>query len=281
MTERNIVKSITKSDEPGKLEVWYAASLPNEIRFYLNDTQYLVAYEDNKGECLISLGEETEEIEEETVQIKSRLSILGYISVLYLINIIDTIFILLIVMNFILFIFDFVYVVLDETSTDQNLKSKHSAEHMMANFLEINRRLPKNIEEVKKSSRFSPECGSRELITGITEKFIQRVIATAFVTVIIILTPFSFNSITSVIAFIATYYFIEFFVGKVIIKYEWFNFITEPIKKVLTNIVQLANTTSKVKDKDIILAYFVAKQWLQVVYPEFYNENEDIFWKKS
>ena len=69
-------------------------------------------------------------------------------------------------------------------------------------------------------------------------------------------------------------------VGKVIIMYGVLDFVIKPTKKVLTNIAQCANTTSKVKDRDIILAYSVAKPWLQVVYPEFYNENEDIFWKK-
>ena len=69
-------------------------------------------------------------------------------------------------------------------------------------------------------------------------------------------------------------------VGKVITKCGALDFIIKPIKKVLTHIAQCANTTSKVKDRDIIFAYSVAKPWLQVVYPEFYNENEDIFWKQ-
>ena len=185
-------------------------------------------------------------------------------------------------MNVIYFIINIINVVIMEAmETAPAIKSKHSAEHMMVNFLEFNKRLPKNIEEVKKSSRFSPECGSRELIKGIAEELIRSIIATVFTVIVsIIVSHLSSNSITNAIVFLATYYFIKFVVGKVITKCGALDFIIKPIKKVLTHIAQCANTTSKVKDRDIIFAYSVAKPWLQVVYPEFYNENEDIFWKQ-
>ena len=301
MEERNKVISIIKSNDPEKLVVFHAASLQNEIRFYLNDTQYLAAVEGEEG-CTIRLEEEKEE-EDNKKSKKSKISeirenlkeflklfsiileisILGFIGVFYLGKIIDNILVFLIIMNIIYFIINIVKVVIKETmETAPKLKSKHSAEHMMVNFLEINKRLPKSIEEVKKSSRFSPKCGSGELIKGIAEELIRSIVATIFTVIVsVVVSHFSSNSATFVIVFLATYFLVKFVVGKAITNGA-LSFMVKPIKKVLTNIAQCANTTSKVKvkDKDIILAYSVARTWLQVVYPEFYNENEDIFWKQ-
>lgn len=166
-------------------------------------------------------------------------------------------------------------------NTAPAIKSKHSAEHMMVNFLEFNKRLPRNIEEVKKYSRFSKECGSRDLIKGIAEELIRSIIATVFTIIVsTVVSHLCSNSIANIIVFLVTYYFIKLLVGKAITKYGALSFIIKPIKKVLTMIAQCANTTSKVKDRDIVLAYAVARTWMQVVYPEFYNENKDIFWKQ-
>lgn len=297
MEERNKVTSIIKSNDPEKLVVFHAASLQNEIRFYLNDMQYFVAVEGEEGRT-IRLEEEKEEEDNKKSKISvirenlkeflklfsiiGGISILGFIGVFYLGKIIDNILVFLIIMNIIYFIINIVNVVIMETmETAPKVKSKHSAEHMMVNFLEINKRLPKSIEEVKKSSRFSPECSSRELIKGIAEELIQSIVATIFTVIVsVVVSHFSSNSATYVIVFFATYFLVRFVVGKAITKYGALSFIVKPIKKVLTNIAQCAITTSKVKDRDIILAYSVARQWLQVVYPEFYNENEDIFWKQ-
>lgn len=297
MEERNKVTSIIKSNDPEKLVVFHAASLQNEIRFYLNDTQYFAAVEGEEG-CTIRLEEEKEEEDNKKSKISVirenlkeflklfsiifGISILGFIGVFYLGKIIDNILVFLIIMNIIYFIINIVNVVIMETmEMAPKVKSKHSAEHMMVNFLEINKRLPKSIEEVKKSSRFSPECGSRELIKGIAEELIQSIVATIFTVIVsVVVSHFSSNSATYVIVFFATYFLVRFVVGKAITMYGALSFIVKPIKKVLTNIAQCAITTSKVKDRDIILAYSVARQWLQVVYPEFYNENEDIFWKQ-
>lgn len=297
MEERNKLTSIFNSNVPEELVVFRAASLQNEIRFYLNDTLYLAAVECEDGFAIKLEEEKTEECSKKSrismirenfkdfikfFSISLGISILGFIAVFHLSKIINSILAFLIIMNIIYFIINIVNIVIMETmKTSPAIKSKHSAEHMMVNFLEINKRLPKNIEEVKKYSRFSSECGSRELIEGIAEKLIRSIIATVLTIIVsIIVSHFSSNFLTNTIAFLSTYYLVKFVVGKAITKYGALNFIIKPIKKVLTNIVQCANTTSKVKDKDIILAYYAAKPWLQVVYPEFYDENEDIFWKK-
>lgn len=299
MGERNKVISFFKSNDPEKLVVFHSSSLQNEIRFYLNDTQYFTAIESEKG-FTIKLEEETEK--EEKYNKKNNISaireflkdflkifsialgilILCFISLFYLSKIINNIFIFLIIINIIHFIISIeIVVILETTATSFSIKSKHSAEHMMVNFLEINKRLPKNIEEVKKSSRFSPDCSRKKLIEGTSEGFIQNIVAIIFTFIAsVIVSHFSSSFTAYVIVFFTTYFLVIYVAGKTITKYNAFNFIIKPIKKVLTNVIQCASTTSKVKDKDIIMAYSVAKEWLQVVYPEFYNENENNFWKQ-
>lgn len=295
MEKRTNVTTIFKSNDPEKLIVFHAESLQDQIRFYLNDTQYLVAIESDKG-CLIKLDEEIKETEGSE---KSKITIIRenlkdfikvisvsmgiiavcFIGLLCLCEIINNPLVFLFVMNIVYFIMNIVnVVVLESMETAPCIKSKHSAEHMMVNFLEINKRLPKNIEEVKRCSRFSPECGSRILIKGIAEEFIRSIIAAFFAVITSgIISYFFDNSTVNAIVLLVTYYLVRFVVGKLITKYDKLNFIIRPIKKVLTNIAQCANTTSKVKDRDIMLAYSVAKPWIKVVYPEFYNEDDDIF----
>lgn len=285
MEGRTIITSILKSNDPEKLVIYHAASLENEIRFYINDTQYIAAIE-NEKHLTIKVDEKKKRKKKNK---KTNISIIGgffilyFISLFYLITIIDNIFVFLIIMNIICFIIKIVSVFIIVTiKATPAVKSKHSAEHMMINFLETNKRLPKNIEEVKKSSRFSTECGSRKLIKGIAENFIRNIVTTIFTFIVSIVAVllFSSNSVTYFNVSLVTYFLVNFVVGKAIAKYDALNFVIKPIKKALTYIPQCANTTSKVKDSDIILAYFAAKSWLQIVYPEFYNENEDIFWKQ-
>ncbi len=106
-------------------------------------------------------------------------------------------------------------------------------------FIKI-KRLPKNIEEVKKSSRFSPECGSRELIKGIAEDLVRNIIAIIFTAIAYgIISHFSSNSVIIFICFLSNYYTLRFIVGKLITKYGVLNFAIKPLNKVLTNIILL------------------------------------------
>lgn len=301
MDERNNISSTLKSNTPNELVVFYAASLQNEIRFYINDDLYFSAIDTDEG-CLIMLDEEIDE-EEENEEDTSKINIsmiikflkkfikrfslyvgvliLFFIGALYLSKILNNILFFLIFLNIIIFVVNITFIVIAEShEVTPEIKSKHSAEHMMVNFLETNKRLPRNFEEVKKSSRFSSDCGSIELIEGVSEELVQNIVAiviTGFINSIVSRSSSSFTTI--VITFLLIYYFVKFIVGK-LIELGAFNFIIKPIKKVLNNIVQCFNTTSKVKDNDIMLAYCAAKEWLQVAYPEFYDKNDDLFWNK-
>lgn len=221
MEKRNKITSIFKSNDPDKLLVFRSISLQNEIRFYLNPTQYFTAVECEKG-CEIRLRDESDEKEEfnkkselsiirenlketiKSVSITLGFLLLATIGLLYLNKIIDNLLVFLLIMNITFFITISVSVILmGSMLLTPALKSKHSAEHMMVNFLEINKRLPKNIAEVKKSSRFSPNCGCRQLIKIIVKVFILSIVSTIFAVIVSgIVSHFYSNSQTNVIVFL-------------------------------------------------------------------------------
>lgn len=302
MGERFNLKSIWKSNDPEELKVFYAGSLEDEIRFYFNDEQYVVARDNKDGTFLIQC-EATQELENDeqdngsiltyikkdikdkaflkflafVIGISFLIFTLMFVSTIAIIFLIDNILIRLLFINSIfLFMQVFLTVMLECKFTSQSLKSKHSAEHMMANFLEKNKRLPKNMKEIKETSRFCVDCGSRKEIREPTENFIAGMFSTIMVFGMeqLIFKNYQNGLLLGFIFCIAIYYG----VWVLIHKYNKLRFIIKPIENMLNNIVQCSNTTKKVKTNDLQLAYYAAKYWLQIVYPEFYSEDDnDIF----
>ena len=305
MGERFYLKSIWKSNDPEKLIVFHASSLEDEIRFYFNDEQYVVARDNKDGTFTIKY-EEEQEFENNTqdnastltyikknIKDKAFLKFLAFITVFYFLMvflmftvslIIDNILIGLLFLNSILlFIQVFLKVILECKFVSQPLKSKHSAEHMMVNFLEKNKRLPKSIKEIKETSRFCVDCGSRKQILESTEEFIASIFSVIIVFCVeeLIFQNYQ-NKLLLGISFLIAYIAIYNSICILIHKYNKLKFIIKPIEHILNNIIQCSNTTKKVKNNDLQLAYYVAKHWLQIVYPEFYSENDnDIFKKKK
>lgn len=288
--------SIEKSNNPEKLTVFHASNSQHQIRFYINRTQFIAATELKVG-CKISLDEEKEEYTKNSILskilenpkylfkiviISCIVQLLFFYFLLFLINninnsilllftMISSFFIMLIINNFIL----------ELITTSNSLKSKHAAEHMMVNFLENNKRLPHNIEEVKKYSRFSQNCGSRFLIIEIIEDFMRSIIAFIGVTFINEFIIIFFHHTLYFADLFFLYLFVDFVLKNLISKLDKLNFILIPIEKLLNLFIQCANTTSKVKNNDILLAYSVVRRWIKIVYPEFYNVNDDnIFYKQ-
>ncbi|MDO5557180.1 MAG: hypothetical protein Q4G05_02930 [Clostridia bacterium] len=291
MEKHNAVTGVYKSIDPDEVIIFHASSLEDEIRFYLNDTQYFVASE-TEDACVVKLKEEGEEEEEKKHDsvfsiIKENIRILSTIIVICLLTLtglsylevfIDNVLIYLIIIYLVCFILIIVCATIVEfMSTNFKLKSKHSAEHMAVNFLEINKRLPRDIGEIKKMSRFSADCGCRHYLKDVEVNFISSMLTTLILIVICAMLPNFIPSYIIDIILIITFFILSSLIGKIIKKYELFNFIIKPINKILVNIMQCANTTKKVKDKDIILAYSVAKYWLQIVYPELCNSDDDLF----
>lgn len=291
---------IKKSHDPEKLIVFKAGSLEDEIRFWFNDYQYVSARDNYDGTFSIFYEEEkvecNNEPEKELGIIKKNIkkylsfifsdkikSLFIFIYFIFLLAIIKNALIDLLLANFIFFlIFIFNKVDVVYKNTPISLKSKHSAEHMMINFLEEKKRLPQNMSEIKSTSRFRDDCGSRQETIGCTEDFVQS----AFTSVIAInigncIIHNCKNGIISCIILIVVYIIIGFIIGILMKKYNKLNFIIKPIQKLLNNILQCCNTTRKIEDNDIILAYYAAKEWMKIVYPEFYNKDDDTFYESE
>ena len=114
------------------------------------------------------------------------------------------------------------------------IKSKHSAEHMMLNFLEANKRLPKNIEEIKSASRFSNKCGSRKKVEGVVQDFVISILSLVIaVFADIILRLFIENSIIMSFVIVPIYFLVIIIVNVMIKKHGKMAFVIKPIKSVL------------------------------------------------
>lgn len=297
MEERIEIKNIFKSKNPEELIVFHADSSKDEIRFWFNDEQYVSAKDNYNGTFSINYGENKNE--KNDIKNESKLSIIKenlkeyfksiffdldkveifYFSIIFilLLSIKCNILFCLLAIHCMRFI---MYIMAILTTTYKNrpisLKSKHSAEHMMVNFLEEKKRLPKNISEIKNISRFTDDCGSREITIGYTSNFIQNVF-TSLISVCVG-SYITQNRKNEMLLFIFVYIVIGFIIW-ILEKSNKLDFIIKPVNKILNNLVQCCNTTNKIEDNDIILAYYAAREWIKIVYPEFYNEAEDTFYE--
>lgn len=285
MDEREI--KVFKSINPEKIIVFHAESLSNQIRFYLNDTCYVAAVEEEDSYHVeIAEKEEKEEKSRKAFFIKKP-KIIFFNAIATSLLFILSIGLFMIIRNMLLYLFciNIVFFIMESGSkfwlmTKQitpTLKSKHSAEHMMVNFLIKNNRLPQTMEEIRKSSRFSSVCGSRKSVTRITEIFIQNTI-TIILTIMVgkIVVYFATDSITEMYLFFLTFCLMIFIAKELVRIPKLVQPIITPIQKVLMYVMQYANTTKNVEESDIYLAYIAAKEWMKIVYPEFYKE-EDTF----
>lgn len=160
--------------------------------------------------------------------------------------------------------------------SSQNIKSKHSAEHMLINFIRIHKRLPRNIKEIKKYYRFSLTCGSSHDVSGMAETFISTLIGIMFSFVINTIIIFMFGD--SYIVFIITMmvYIITSITIAILIEKRpnLLKKIVTPLRNMLIVINQVTLTTRKVKHDDIILAYIVARDWVLMKCPEIFKDDD-------
>ena len=61
MEERNNEITIIRGSNPEELVVYHASSLEDEIRFYINETQYISAIEKSEEDISVELREEAKE----------------------------------------------------------------------------------------------------------------------------------------------------------------------------------------------------------------------------
>ena len=296
MEEKSNIIRILKSGDTKNISVLHAASTENDIRFYVNETQYIYATKPKGKEPLIGLGKDSLGNTNKTkLSLKEKVKfILSLLPAIFLIIIavsgigiltlllaqfIDNPFLYILLTNIIWLSINLITViVIENKETPPTLKSKHSAEHMMVNFLEKHNRLPKNMSEIKKSSRFSTNCGSREKVKGFTEDFICKTLAGIITIIIANIFSFVIENIAIFVLILILVYTLTLILSTLLLKKsKKLQFIVKPFETLLTSITQCANTKRNVDEFDIVLAYVAAKEWVKLVYPEFYNEEEDNF----
>lgn len=298
MGDSNTIR-VLKSAETKNIKVLYAASLKDQIRFYINETEYIAAVEvDNK---YIRTGWGKADQSEYEIDKKKKkeffknnfwkcigyfflmiLMILPAIAMMWFLayTLRGSIFIYILLINTFMFLYKVGQsFILEYITTPRILKRKHAAEHMIINFMEANNRLPMTTEEVSKYSRISDACGSRKIMEGCATCFIDDMIV-CFSTIIVscITLWITKSTVIELIVFLLVYLVLNILFKTKKLKIKHLSGLTKPIDKVLFRFIQYANTTKKyVTQSDIVLAYKSAKPWVQLVYPEYYNEEEDIF----
>lgn len=156
MEERVEIKSIFKSNNPEELIVFKADSSEDEIRFWFNDEQYVSAKDNYNGTFSINYGEnkkEQNDIENENKLLIIKENLKEYFKSLFfdldkveilcfsfifvlLLSIICNILVCLLIIHCMRFIIEIIAILTTNKNKPISLKSKHSAEHMMCNFLE-------------------------------------------------------------------------------------------------------------------------------------------------
>lgn len=159
----------------------------------------------------------------------------------------------------------------NEILIDEDLKSKHGAEHSMINFMIKHDRLPETLTEVRTASRFSLDCGSRNEIKGRAERYMAT-LSSLMVSIILqkLIEQKLDNMITIVILFVS-FILLEIIFLKIIRKRNLLCPVTKWIEDQLTMLLQLFNTRVTT-DHNILVAYYVASAWFENFIKT--NENE-------
>lgn len=267
-----------------------AKSSTDEIRFYFNQKQYVTGIEMQDGSCSIEFREDELEskLNNELIQHKIIVST-SKENILFLITIslIMTVFIALIFLNvkspfiatsgiiYLNCIGDLIAKIhVNNKNISKALKSKHSAEHMMCNFIKKNRRLPREWNEIRKSARFSSSCGSVRRMKSLAERTVFYILyGILFSCIGIMADLFIQNEKVLVILYGINIFLIHVVTLYLIKKYKIFNYLIKGLQRLYGHFLQYGNTTKNVKQKDILLAYKVASIWWQIVYPEYCDKD--------
>lgn len=144
-------------------------------------------------------------------------------------------------------------------------KSKHSAEHKIANLLEKFQRLPVSLDELQEISRFHKDCGDQERKKKIRSyaKGFSNAVCYIFLSFIILFVEknISYLPIQSILYIVAS--IILLVLRDILVKY---------LTKIISKLFQMASTLRKPDERDLLLAWKVAEKWFEFEYPE-YSEN--------
>lgn len=143
-----------------------------------------------------------------------------------------------------------------------NKRSKHTAEHKLVNILEKLQRLPNNFDEIEKMTRFSKDCGDEEekKIYEDYAKGILRAVSYILVSPIVLIERKIEISLFDILCFFAFRFLLEAIFLK-------------PLSLLINMLSQVASTTRKPDEKDLMLAWSVAEEWMKEEYPEYFQED--------
>lgn len=143
-----------------------------------------------------------------------------------------------------------------------NYKSKHTAQHKIIHYIEKLQKLPNDIKQIKKMSRFEKACGYEEEKKRYKEY--ANNILKAFSIFSILIFVFFIEENTGIFLLLLSYWVIRFLLYRTVLS---------PLSTILNIFFQLASTTRKPDEKDLMLAWIVAKEWMKEEYPEYFQED--------
>lgn len=271
-----------------------ATSGEKSIKFYFNETQYVEAFCE-KGKIKCELIEEIEEKKsndkldfleffinslpkKDKRDIKSFIFmiLISYYTILYYTKNAVLICLLLALAFWILLIIMecIVYEKMIHSDKSSEINSKHSGEHKMINFMKKKKRLPNSIKEIKKSSRFSIHCGTNEEYKDILKIVITFAIILVIGGIIFLILSNLFHGILFIVIYAILTYKLFFVYYRKIYNTQIVDVISDMLKIVDGHFLQYFNTSRKVKDEDLEIAFLSGKVWFVLTYPELCTEEQ-------
>lgn len=232
-----------------------AASFRDRIIFYINPNTYLLAVQHTNG-CILKVVVEKESFITGRIIMLTIGLVLAYTITQITNNIVfSTMFLIL---------YYPIFTIIKLLYYHHYCGTKHTAEHMLCNFIKLHHRLPKNMKEIKQSSRISTDCGTCHFANLLIRYSISIFAAIVVGLFLVMLT----NDKTLFIMVLPAAIFI--FVACFFIRFKQIDKLSLKVSFFL----QQHLTTKETKDSDILLAYTVANYWMRIVYPEYCNEED-------
>lgn len=271
-----------------------ATSGEKSIKFYFNETQYVEAFcEERKIKC-----ELIEEIEAKksndklnfleflinSLQKKDKVNIKLFVFLIFITHYIMLYYIKNAILICLLSDFAFWilitimecinYKIIIYSDKRREINSKHSAEHKMINFMKKKKKLPNSINEIKKSSRFSIHCGTNNVYKEMSKIAIMFAIILVIGGIIFLILSNVFHSNLFIVIYAILTYKLFFIYYRKIFNTQIVDVMSDMLDIVNGHFLQYFNTSRKVKDEDLEIAFLSGKVWFVLTYPELCTQEQ-------
>lgn len=227
-----------------------ATSFRDRMFFYVNPNIYLLGIQNTNG-CILKIEEKL------SIDIGILITtVIWFILVLTITKITDNMSIAILII-----LFPYMPIINSIYHRIAGRASKHAAEHMLCNFINVHHRLPKTLKEIKSSSRICADCGTWHFAHILLKHSISMLFG--FFIAISTNDKMLFYLVfppTTLFIFIPCFFVRFKKLDKLVLKISFF--------------LQRHLTTKEAKDSDILLAYALANYWMRIVYPEYCNEED-------